>query len=96
MTRTLIIPSLCLFLAACGGSEAEKSTTTQLDTVEVEPGSISDSMIILDNVAEDGTPAEPSEGAEGADSEDKGDAAAEADAAAESSENAEAEDGTAE
>ncbi|MFN7030229.1 MAG: hypothetical protein ACK4PC_12785 [Sphingopyxis sp.] len=54
MTRIILTSLLTLSLAACGGSEGSK-TTTKLDAVEVEPGAISDSMIVLDNAASDGT-----------------------------------------
>ncbi|MDR6835071.1 MULTISPECIES: hypothetical protein [unclassified Sphingopyxis] len=55
MTRT-ILASLPLFvLAACGSSDPAGNTTTKLDAVEVQPGSVSDSMIILDNASVDGT-----------------------------------------
>lgn len=54
MTRIILTSLLALSLAACGGSEGSK-TTTKLDAVEVEPGTISDSMIVLDDAASDGT-----------------------------------------
>ena len=54
MTRILIASLLLLPLAACGGDSGGKSTA-KLDAVEVQPGSISDSMIILDDAAGDGT-----------------------------------------
>ena len=54
MTRIILTSLLALSLAACGGSEGSK-TTTKLDAVEVQPGSVSDSMIILDDAASDGT-----------------------------------------
>ena len=54
MTRIILTSLLTLSLAACGGSEGSK-TTTKLDAVEVEPGTISDSMIVLDDAASDGT-----------------------------------------
>ncbi len=55
MTRTLLA-SLSLFaLAACGGSDTAGKSTTKLDAVEVQPGSVSDSMIILDDAVSDGT-----------------------------------------
>ena len=53
MTRIILTSLLALSLAACGGSEGSK-TTTKLDAVEVEPGTISDSMIVLDDAASDG------------------------------------------
>ena len=54
MTRILIASLLLLPLAACGGDSGSKSTA-KLDAVEVQPGSISDSMIILDDADGDGT-----------------------------------------
>ncbi|MDZ3831410.1 MAG: hypothetical protein U0S50_06290 [Sphingopyxis sp.] len=56
MIRTLLPVSLILALAACGGNDSGGNTsTTKLDAVEVEPGTISDSMIILDDASADGT-----------------------------------------
>ncbi|MGH6653302.1 MAG: hypothetical protein ACREB7_19475 [Sphingopyxis sp.] len=54
MTRNLLPSLLLLALAACGSEPAGK-TTTKLEAVEVEPGTISDSMIILDDASGDGT-----------------------------------------
>lgn len=54
MTRILLPSLLILALAACG-SEPSGKTTTKLEAVEVEPGTISDSMIILDDASGDGT-----------------------------------------
>ncbi len=54
MTRILLIALPLLALAACGDDPA-KPTTTKLDAVEVQPGTISDSMIILDDAANEGT-----------------------------------------
>lgn len=58
MTRKYLIalPLLApaLALVACGSEPAGKSST-KLDAVEVQPGTISDSMIILDDAAGDGT-----------------------------------------
>lgn len=46
--------ALPLLLAACGvGDEAK--TTTKLDAVDVQPGSASDAMIMLDDADVDGT-----------------------------------------
>ena len=46
--------AMTLLLAACGvGDEAK--TTTRLDAVEVQPGSASDAMIMLDDADIDGT-----------------------------------------
>jgi hypothetical protein len=55
MTRILLAALPLLALAACGGGDSKNKSTTTLDAVEVQPGSVSDSMIILDNVAGDGT-----------------------------------------
>jgi len=54
MTRTILIALPLVLLAACNSEPAGKSTT-KLDAVEVQPGTISDSMIILDDAAGDGT-----------------------------------------
>ena len=54
MTRIVLASLLILALAACGNEPSGK-TTTKLDAVEVEPGTISDSMIILDDASGDGT-----------------------------------------
>jgi len=54
MTRIILPSLLILALAACGSEPAGK-TTSQLNAVEVEPGTISDSMIILDDASGDGT-----------------------------------------
>ena len=55
MTRTLLASLFLLPLAACGGGDTAEKSTTKLDAVEVQPGSISDSMIILDDATVDGT-----------------------------------------
>jgi len=55
MTRTILASSLLLILAACGSGDPAGKSTTKLDAVEVQPGSVSDSMIILDNASVDGT-----------------------------------------
>lgn len=55
MTRIFIASLPLLALAACGGGDSTGKSTTKLDAVEVQPGSVSDSMIILDDVASDGT-----------------------------------------
>lgn len=54
MTRILLASLLLASLAACG-SEPKGTSTTKLDAVEVQPGTISDSMILLDDAAGDGT-----------------------------------------
>ena len=55
MTRILFASLSLLALAACGGGDTAGKSTTKLDAVEVQPGTISDSMIILDDAAGDGT-----------------------------------------
>src|SRR3546814_20701241 len=55
MTRLPAIFALCLSLAACGGNDAGTTTTTKLDAVEVQPGTISDALITLDDTDIDGT-----------------------------------------
>ena len=77
MTRTILASSLLLFLAACGSGDPAGKSTTKLDAVEVQPGSVSDSMIILDNASVDGTAVDnsiPDDGTkkEAAKSEDDG------------------------
>lgn len=54
MTRTLFIALPLVLLAGCNSEPSGKSTA-KLDAVEVQPGTVSDSMIILDNAAGDGT-----------------------------------------
>lgn len=54
MNRTTLASLMIFALAACG-NEPQGKTTTKLDAVEVQPGTISDSMIILDNAGGDGT-----------------------------------------
>lgn len=55
MTRILLASLLLLSLGACGGSDPAGKSTTKLDAVEVQPGTVSDSMIILDDASVDGT-----------------------------------------
>lgn len=55
MTRILLASLPLLVLAACGGSDPAGKSTTKLDAVEVQPGTVSDSMIILDDAVVDGT-----------------------------------------
>ncbi len=55
MTRTLLASLFLLSLTACGGGDTGGKSTTKLDAVEVQPGSVSDSMIILDDAVSDGT-----------------------------------------
>jgi len=54
MTRIFFIALPLVLLAGCN-SEPSGKTSTKLDAVEVQPGTVSDSMIILDNAAGDGT-----------------------------------------
>lgn len=54
MTRSFIISTLALALAGCGG-DADNKTATKLDAIEVQPGTISDSMILLNDARSDGT-----------------------------------------
>ena len=51
----IILPSLLILALAACGSEPAGKTATKLEAVEVEPGTISDSMIILDDASGDGT-----------------------------------------
>jgi len=55
MTRILLASLPLLVLAACGSGDPAGKSTTKLDAVEVQPGSVSDSMIILDDASADGT-----------------------------------------
>ena len=55
MTRILLASLLLLSLGACGDSAPAGKSTTKLDAVEVQPGTVSDSMIILDDANVDGT-----------------------------------------
>src|SRR3546814_18687715 len=55
MTRIFLAALPLLALAACGGGDSKGKSTTTLDAVEVQPGSVSDAMIILDTVASEGT-----------------------------------------
>ncbi len=54
MIRILLTSTFLLALSACGG-DPQGTSTTKLDAVEVQPGTISDSMIILDDASGDGT-----------------------------------------
>ena len=64
--RAAMATALILSLSACGDDTKKGNTTTRLDAVEVESGSISDAMISLDNVGadataiDDSTPVDPS------------------------------------
>jgi hypothetical protein len=55
MTRLILSSALLLALAACGNDPSGGTATTKLDAVEVQPGTISDSMIVLDDSSVDGT-----------------------------------------
>lgn len=55
MIRNISASLLLLALAACGSGDPAGKSTTKLDAVEVQPGSVSDSMIILDDATVDGT-----------------------------------------
>ncbi|MDK2761075.1 MAG: hypothetical protein KYX64_06915 [Sphingopyxis sp.] len=55
MIRALSCSFLLLSLGACGGGEPAGQSTTKLDAVEVQPGTVSDSMIVLDDASVDGT-----------------------------------------
>ncbi len=55
MTRNILASLPLLILAACGSGAPAGKSTTKLDAVEVQPGSVSDSMIILDDASVDGT-----------------------------------------
>lgn len=54
MTRFFALVSAALLLAACD-TQSGSTTTTKLDAVEVEPGTASDAMIMLDDSDVDGT-----------------------------------------
>jgi hypothetical protein len=60
--KSRFILALPFLLAACG-SASDQSTTTKLDAVEVQPGSVSDKMIMLDDSDIDGTSVDTSGGA---------------------------------
>ena len=96
MTRTLLASLSLLALAACGGSDSASKSTTKLDAVEVQPGSVSDSMIILDDAVSDGTAVDNSVPDDGtkmdAAKTDEADAADEAAPESEGDENPEAVD----
>ena len=61
-SKTRFILALPFLLAACG-SGTDTKTTTKLDAVEVQPGSASDAMIMLDDSDIDGTSVDASGGA---------------------------------
>lgn len=85
MTRTLLSSLLLVSLAACGSGDPAGKSTTKLDAVEVQPGTISDSMIILDDAASDGTAVDnsvPDDGTKKETTKPKDDAAEEDDDAA--------------
>lgn len=62
LDKSHLILALPLLLAACG-SASDQTTTTKLDAVEVQPGSASDAMIMLDDSDIDGTSVDSSGGA---------------------------------
>jgi hypothetical protein len=62
IARTPLILIFPLLLAACS-TGGETSTTTKLDAVEVQPGTASDAMIMLDDSDVDGTSVDASGGA---------------------------------
>ncbi|HMO75820.1 MAG TPA: hypothetical protein PKD48_10810 [Sphingopyxis sp.] len=66
MNRKLLLATLPLLALAACDTGPKGSTTTKLDAVEVQPGTISDSMIILDDAAADGTAIDTSVPASGA------------------------------
>lgn len=55
IARTLLFTAPLLFTAACGKEDKTSSATTRLDAVEVQEGTVSDNMILLDQAASDGT-----------------------------------------
>lgn len=55
MKRIFLASLPLLVLAACGSGDPAGQTTTKLDAVEVQPGSVSDAMIVLDDASADGT-----------------------------------------
>lgn len=57
-----LILAMPFLLAACGGA-SDQSTATKLDAVEVQPGTASDKMIMLDDSDIDGTSVDASGGA---------------------------------
>lgn len=89
MIRMLLASTLLLSLTACGGGAPSGQSTTKLDAVEVQPGTISDSMIILDDSATDGTAIDnsvPSDGTAKPADADKPSAASDDEAEAEATE----------
>jgi surface antigen len=60
--RLLPLAAALLALAACDTASGP-ATTTKLDKVEVQPGSVSDAMILLDDSDIDGTSVDASGGA---------------------------------
>lgn len=54
LLKISLATAACLGLGACGSGDGQKSGGTS-DAVEVLPGTISDDMIILDQIAVDGT-----------------------------------------
>lgn len=62
MTRLLPLAIAAVLLTGCD-SATGPTTTTKFDAVEVEPGTISDAMILLDDSDVDGTTVDSSGGA---------------------------------
>jgi hypothetical protein len=88
MKNPRLLALLPLFtLAACGGGDDGK-TRVKLDSVEVQPGTISDDMVVLDNSDVDGTaidnsvPVDPAAKAEADKKAAEGSAPADGEAAA--------------
>lgn len=87
MTRNILASLPLLLLAACGSGDPAGKSTTKLDAVEVQPGSVSDSMIILDDASVDGTAVDnsvPDDGTKKDAAKSESDDAEEGDAAADS------------
>lgn len=62
MRKTATAITAFFMLAACGGT-SDTASKTKLDAVEVEPGSVSDAMILLDDSDIDGTSVDAGSGA---------------------------------
>ncbi len=55
MNNLLLLAPAALLLGGCDMASGPATTTTKLDAVEVEPGTASDAMILLDDTDIDGT-----------------------------------------